>query len=70
MSASFLEILYKAYNAELGVIVETNDPERLRQKLYAERKKDPDLKCLSFRINPTSPHNQLLILNGRKKDEQ
>jgi hypothetical protein len=59
---SLLELLYEAYRSELGIIVQTNDPERLRQKLYAERKKDPDLACLSFRISPTSPENQLFIV--------
>jgi len=59
---SLLEMLYAAYRSELGVIVDTTDPERLRQKLYAERKKDPDLKCLSFRISPTSPESQLFII--------
>lgn len=59
---NLLEILYEAYRADLGIIVQTNDPERLRQKLYAERKKDPDLACLSFRISPTSPASELLII--------
>jgi hypothetical protein len=59
---NLLELLYEAYRAELGIIVQTNDPERLRQKLYAERKKDPDLACLSFRISPTSPESELLII--------
>lgn len=59
---NLLELLYEAYRSELGIIVETNDPERLRQKLYAERKKDPDLACLGFRISPTSPETQLFIV--------
>jgi len=59
--ANLLEILYEAYRSEFGIIVSTNDPERLRQKLYAERKKDSDLACLSFRISPTSPESELHI---------
>jgi hypothetical protein len=59
---NLLELLYEAYRSELGIIVQTNDPERLRQKLYAERKKDPDLACLSFRISPTSPETELFIV--------
>jgi hypothetical protein len=58
---NLLEILYEAYRSELGIIVQTNDPERLRQKLYAERKKDPDLACLCFRISKTAPQSELLI---------
>ena len=57
-----IELLYRAYNSELGIVVETTDPERLRQRLYAERKKDPDLACLSFNISPTHPQSQLLIV--------
>lgn len=63
---NLLEILYSAYNAEIGVIVRTDNPERLRQKLYAERKKDPDLACLSFRISPTNPDSELFIMRNTK----
>lgn len=59
---NLLEILYAAYNSKFGILVETSDPSRLRQKLYAERRKDPDLACLSFRISPTHPNSQLMIL--------
>ena len=63
---NLLELLYDAYRSELGTKVQTTDPERLRQKLYAERKKDPDLSCLSFRISPTNPSGELLIIKKRK----
>lgn len=59
---NLLELLYAAYREPLGVVIKTSDPERLRQKLYAERKKDPDLACLSFRISPTSPETELFIV--------
>lgn len=59
---NLLEILYEAYRAEHGVLVRTTDAERLRQKLYAERKKDPDLACLIFRISPSNPETELLIV--------
>lgn len=59
---NLLEILYEAYRSEHGLIIQTNDPERLRQKLYAERKKDPDLACLGFRISPTQPESQLFVV--------
>lgn len=64
MTPNLLELLYEAYRSEFGIIVNTSDPERLRQKLYAERKKDPDLRCLSFRISPTNPTAQLFIVKG------
>lgn len=55
----FLEILYDALREPLGVVVETEDPERLRAKLYALRRErqdqDPNLRALAFLISPTNP---------------
>ena len=61
MKFPLIDLLYQAFNAEKGVIVETNDPEKLRQKLYAERKKDPDLACLTISLSRVSPANRLII---------
>ena len=47
-----VELLYAAYHADLGVVVETNDAERLRQKLYPLRKENPDFDSLAFVISP------------------
>lgn len=52
MSLPFLEILYAAVNSEHGVVIETNDAERLRQKLYPLRKENPDFEPLAFIISP------------------
>ena len=57
-----LELLYEALHSEYGVIVQTNDPERLRQKLYPLRKEHEELLCLSFVISPTNPQSDLWIL--------
>lgn len=46
------ELLYQAYAAEFGIVVETDDVELLRQKLYTIRRENPDLSCLSFVISP------------------
>jgi len=62
MRLDLLEILYAAYRAEIGVVVETDNVERLRQTLYRVQKKDPELKCLTFRISPASPETELFIL--------
>jgi len=64
-NSALLELLYKAKHAEVGIIVTTSSPESLRQKLYAARKVDPDLKALSFVTSPTNPHGELWIV--RKK---
>jgi hypothetical protein len=47
-----MELLYAAYHSEVGVCVETNDAERLRQKLYPLRKENPDFEPLAFVISP------------------
>lgn len=66
---NFLEILYDALNSEHGVVVETNDPEALRQKLYAFRKDKIEFECLSFWISPVQPATDLWIGKSRAPSE-
>lgn len=47
-----LELLYEALRSDRGVVIETDDAEFLRQKLYALRKEDPEFATLSFVISP------------------
>lgn len=47
-----LELLYAALHAAFGVVIETDNAELLRQKLYALRKEDPAFDALSFVISP------------------
>jgi hypothetical protein len=61
MSLELIEILYAAVHADLGVCVETDDPERLRQKLYPMRKENPDFLPLSFIISPLNPADLWII---------
>lgn len=56
-----IHYLYQALNSEHGIVLETTDPERLRQKLYAERKKDPDLARISINISRTQPESQIWL---------
>lgn len=70
MADSILELLYRAYRSHIGIVVRTSDPDRLRQKCYAERKKDPDLNCLSFRISPIEPASRLFIINTRGQNDE
>ncbi len=53
----YLEHLYAALHSEsgCGIMLETDDVERLRQKLYPLRKQDPALAVLSFVPDPTTP---------------
>lgn len=66
---NYLELLYDALHADLGVVVETNDPERLRQKLYTIRKGYPEFECISFWISPFYPDTELWIGKSREPTE-
>jgi len=50
--APLIDLLYQALNSPFGIAVRTSDVERLRQRLYAERKKDADLQCLALNVSP------------------
>ena len=52
MSIELVELMYAAVHSEHGVVIETNDAERLRQKLYPLRKENPDFEPLAFVISP------------------
>lgn len=68
--SNFTEILYDATRSAVGLVIETSDPERLRQQLYKIRKDNPDLVALSFVISPFNG-SDLWILNkaGNKETE-
>lgn len=57
-----IELLYQALYSPLGIVVESESPERLRQKLYPLRKEREELSCLSFVISPTNPATDLWII--------
>lgn len=65
-----IEILYDALASDLGIIVHTDDVPRLRQKLYAERRKDPALKALAFTPSPTSPGSELWIVKREQPNAE
>lgn len=52
MNIDLAELLYDALRTPHGVIVETDDAERLRQKLYAVRRESDDFTDLAFVISP------------------
>ena len=57
-----IEHLYRALTAQFGVVLRTENVERLRAKLYVLRKQDPDLAVLSINISRTSPETELWIV--------
>ena len=67
MNVELAEILYDATRARFGLLVETDDAERLRQKLYAIRRENEDFTALSFVISPMNGLD-LWILNRGNTD--
>ena len=66
--AELTEILYEALGTPLGVEVETNRPDLLRQRLYAVRRDDPALACLSITPAPLNPNGALFIVKRSAPD--
>lgn len=62
-------ILYEALGSQFGVVLQCDNAEKVRQKLYALRREadDPDLECLSFVQSPTNPQ-QLWIVKVVKSE--
>ena len=58
-----LNMWYEALGATMGVVVETDDVKRCREKLYAIRRehRDPDLDILSIVQHPTSSNCLMII---------
>lgn len=70
--SELLELMYAALREPLGLKVMTNDPDRLRQKLYQARNKsgDPQLLALTFSASRIKPDSELLIIRRKKIEEQ
>lgn len=66
--ADYLEVWYAALAAQFGVVVETDDPARLKQKLYAARQGHPDFEGISIKTSPF--HDNQLWLVKRNPDEE
>jgi hypothetical protein len=66
-----IEFLYKALETPLGIVVETNNPELLRQKLYALRKEamNPEFDQLVFKPSTSKPESELWIIKQPPKDK-
>ena len=61
-------LLYDALRTSLGTVIQTEDPERLRQHLYAVRKESDDFSALSFVISPTNPLDLWIVNKGNIND--
>lgn len=71
MSTLYLGYLYDALSAARGLVILTDSPERLRQRLYELRKThSPAFDDLSFLISPTNPNDQLWIVKRHGTDDR
>ena len=70
MKERLLELLYSAKHSPFGIVVETDNAERLRQKLYAVRREyEDEFQHLSFVISPVNG-SDLWVLNKEQADGQ
>lgn len=59
------ELLYAALHTPLGTVIQTEDAERLRQRLYAVRKESDDFTTLSFVISPINGMDLWIVNKGQ-----
>lgn len=59
-------ILKAASEAEVGIVVHTNDPAKARATLYATRKLfgDSEFKNLTIRVSPDDTEHELWIIRN------
>lgn len=70
MLEGFIELLYRALEAPLGIVVRTSDPERARQRFYAARKTNPAFDELSIKPSNTNPGSELWIVRKTHQQER
>jgi len=70
MSEASLNLWYEALGSALGIVVATDNPEKLRAKLYRLREaaNDPLLADISIVISPTMPGSHVWLVK-RKASE-
>lgn len=68
MASVSIDLWYAALASPAGIIVQCDDPEATKQKLYRLRAgaNDPDLNHISIVQSPTSPSDLWLVKKDRK----
>ena len=71
MSSGAVEIehLYRALDARVGTVIRTNDPTRLRARLYGAKKLNPQFEGLAIKLSHTNPANELCIVKKQPQVE-
>jgi hypothetical protein len=69
--AEFLGHMLHAISVPYGVVLRSNDPNRLRNALYSIRAEalpeTPALAGLAFRLNPLAPDSELWLIRTNPK---
>lgn len=62
-----LNLWYEALGSALGVVIQTDNPEKLRAKLYRlrEQANDPMLASISIVISPTNPESHVWLVKRK-----
>lgn len=55
-------LLFEAMDTPHGLVVATNDPIALRDRLYAAMRLDPELALFTLHQSRTNPNGELIIL--------
>lgn len=69
MNLEHAELLYNALRSRFGIVIETDDAQFLRQKLYAARRENEDFKPLSFVISPMNGLDLWIVNKGNTNEE-
>lgn len=68
--AEIIEALWSAYNSDLGLLIDTEEPEKLRQEIYRARRElgEECLNQLSVNVSPYNPTGQIMLI--RRPDDE
>lgn len=71
VNPNLLELWYSAIRSPKGIVIETTDPERLKQQLYRTRTEacDEALNEVSILQSPTIPESHLWLVKKRPDTE-
>jgi hypothetical protein len=65
-----VEHLYRALESDIGIVVKTNNPELLRNRLYAARQQaqNPAFEALTLMFSRSNPKTELWIAKNQKAE--
>ncbi len=69
--SEFIELLYRALDARIGISIRTDDVERTRAKLYTARREsnNPDFEALSFMPSRATPDTHIWVVKKNPSQE-